>query len=131
MLIATFGPTTAWSGKTITREGDAFVLEDHGSISAGDIMEYDRQGHLLWVNAGTRAWVGSKAQGTTKSQSRAPASRATSRTSEAQDAAKAVTTQPESPRRRYVKRALLVAIVVLAIANTALLLTLLGVFRGL
>lgn len=46
MIVATFGPTTAWIGKTITREGDVFILEDHGPISAEAIMEYDRQGHL-------------------------------------------------------------------------------------
>lgn len=46
MIVATFGPTTAWIAKTITREGDVFILEDHGPISAEAIMEYDRQGHL-------------------------------------------------------------------------------------
>ena len=61
MIIATFGPTTEWVGKTITREGDVFMLEGHGPITAADVMEYDRQGHLAWVNAGTRAWVGSRA----------------------------------------------------------------------
>lgn len=61
MLIATFGPTTGWVGKQITREGDAFILEGHGPISAADIMEYDRSGHLVWAIDGTRAWVGSRA----------------------------------------------------------------------
>jgi len=61
MLIATFGPTTAWVGKTIMREGDAFILEDHGAVSAQVIMEYDAQGHLVWTTAGARAWVGSLA----------------------------------------------------------------------
>ena len=58
VLIATFGPTTAWVGKRISRDGDAFILEGHGPISTHDIMEYDRQGHLVWVNDGTRAWIG-------------------------------------------------------------------------
>lgn len=62
MLIATFGPSTGWAGKTITREGEVFTLEDHGPISAADVMEYDRQGHLVWANEGTRAWVGAKSQ---------------------------------------------------------------------
>lgn len=62
MLVATFGPTTGWLGKKITREGDAFVLEDHGSISAGDVMRYDQQGHLDWANDGMRAWVGARVQ---------------------------------------------------------------------
>ena len=38
-----------------------FVLEGHGPISAADVMEYDRQGQLVWANDGTRAWVGAKA----------------------------------------------------------------------
>jgi hypothetical protein len=61
MLIATFGPTTEWVGKTIIRDGDIFLLEDHGPVSARDVMEYDRQGHLVWADVGTRAWVGSLA----------------------------------------------------------------------
>jgi hypothetical protein len=44
MLIATFGPSTGWAGKAITRGGDVFTLEGHGSITAADVMEYDRQG---------------------------------------------------------------------------------------
>lgn len=62
MLIATFGPSTGWAGKTITREGDVFTLEGHGLITTADVMEYDRQGQLVWANDGTRAWVGSRAQ---------------------------------------------------------------------
>lgn len=62
MIIATFGAGTGWVGKTITYENDAFVLEGFGSIRAADLMEYDRQGHLVWVNDGTRAWVGAKAK---------------------------------------------------------------------
>jgi len=61
MLIATFGPTTGWAGKTIIREGDVFLLDDHGPVSAHDVMEYDKQGHLVWADVGTRAWVGSLA----------------------------------------------------------------------
>ena len=70
MLIATFAPTTGWAGKKITREGDAFIFEDYGEISAQDIMEYGRQGHLVWANEGTRAWVGSKAAAAPKPPSR-------------------------------------------------------------
>jgi TM2 domain-containing membrane protein YozV len=62
MLIATFGPTTGWVGKTITFENDAFVLQDHGQVSASDVMNYDQQGHLSWATDGTRSWVGSKTQ---------------------------------------------------------------------
>jgi len=57
MLVATFGPSTGWAGKTITREGDAFILEDHGPISAQGVMQYDRQGHLVWADQALRAQV--------------------------------------------------------------------------
>ena len=59
MLIATFGPITGWAGKTITREGEVFTLKGHGPVTAASIMEYDRQGQLVWANEGTRGWVGS------------------------------------------------------------------------
>jgi hypothetical protein len=62
MLIATFDSTTDLAGKTITREGDAFVLQDHGPISARDVMEFDKQGQLVWSTEGAWAWVGSLAQ---------------------------------------------------------------------
>src|SRR5664280_3196519 len=62
MLVATFGPTTTWTGKTVTYTDGAFVLEGHGPISAQDVFEYERQGHLVWSMDGIRAWVGAKAQ---------------------------------------------------------------------
>jgi hypothetical protein len=61
MLVATFNATTGWAGKTITHDAGVFSLEGHGPITAADVMAYDRQGFLSWTNAGTRAWVGSKA----------------------------------------------------------------------
>jgi hypothetical protein len=61
MLIATFGPTTGWAGKTITYEDGAFTLEGHGRISAQDVIEYERQGHLVWPYDGLREWVQSSA----------------------------------------------------------------------
>ena len=83
MLSATFGPTTAWVGKKISRDGDAFILEDHDPISTHDITEYDRQGHLVWVNDGTRAWIGAKAKGSRLAHVAAPATAtAPSRTTE-------------------------------------------------
>ena len=132
MLIATFGPTTAWAGKTITREGDAFVLEGHGLISADDVMEYDRQGHLLWVNDGARAMVGSKASGSQILNAAAATATTTTtpRTGEAQEAATGAGSQPSSRNRTNLKRALLVAIVVLIVTNAVLILNILGAFRG-
>ena len=61
MLVATFGQSAGCAGKKITSENGQFLLEDHGDIAAADVMEYDRQGQLIWVNDGTRAWVGSHA----------------------------------------------------------------------
>ena len=131
MLIATFGPTTAWAGKRITREGDAFVLEGHGPITAGDVMEYDRQGHLLWVNDGARALVGSTAGSSQVSNAAAASATATPRTGEAQEATTGAGSQPSSRKRTNLKRALLVAIVVLIVTNVVLILNILGAFRGL
>ena len=62
MLVATFGPTTTWVGKTVTYADGAFVLEGHGPITAQDVFEYERQGHLVWSMDGIRAWVGARAQ---------------------------------------------------------------------
>jgi hypothetical protein len=131
MLIATFGPTTAWVGKTITREGDAFLLEGYGRISAGDIMEYDRQGHLAWANDGTRAWVGSKAKGLRASSATPAITIVTPRKSKARGARTGVDSQPSSRKKTHLKRGLLVAIFVLVVTNVVLILTILGTFRGL
>jgi zinc-ribbon domain len=57
LVVATFGPTTGWVGKTITYENQQFVLEGLGPISAEGVLEHDRQGHLLWAYAGLREWV--------------------------------------------------------------------------
>jgi hypothetical protein len=57
MLVATFGPTTGWAGRTITFYDGRFTLEGHGPITAGDVLEYDRQGHLLWAYDGLREWA--------------------------------------------------------------------------
>ena len=57
MLIATFGPTTGWAGKTISYENGLFSLEGFGLITAGDVLTYDGQGHLVWPYAGMREWV--------------------------------------------------------------------------
>lgn len=130
MLIATFGPTTAWVGMQITREGDAFVLEVHGPISADDIMEYDRQGHLLWVDAGTRAWVGSKAKGSQVSKAAAEPATAIPSSGDAQDLMTGAGSQPSPREPRYLRRALLLAIIALVVANVVLILVISGVVHG-
>ena len=57
MLVATFGPTTAWAGKTITWDGNQFVLEGYGRIPGSALVDYDQQGHLQWASAELRSWA--------------------------------------------------------------------------
>jgi len=57
MLIATFGPTTGWAGKSISYDNGRFSLEGHGLISAADVLTYDGQGHLIWADDGLRGLV--------------------------------------------------------------------------
>jgi hypothetical protein len=57
MLIATFGQTTGWVGKTISYDDGLFSLEGFGLITAADVVAYDGQGHLEWAYAGLREWV--------------------------------------------------------------------------
>lgn len=57
MLVATFGPTTAWVGRTITWDGSQFVLEGQGRIPAAALVDYDQHGHLHWASAELRSWA--------------------------------------------------------------------------
>lgn len=57
MVVATFGPSTGWAGKSIDYSGEKFFLEEIGAISRQDVVEYDQQGHLVWESPETRAWV--------------------------------------------------------------------------
>jgi hypothetical protein len=62
MLVATFGPTTAWVGNSITWDGVRFVLEGYGPVPAAALVDYDLQGHLQWASAELRSWAQSYAQ---------------------------------------------------------------------
>ena len=57
MLVATFGPATAWQGREIIWETDHFVLVGHGAIAAAGVLDYDRRGQLIWADAGLRSWA--------------------------------------------------------------------------
>ena len=61
MLVATFGPSTAWAGKTITWDGSQFVLEGFGRVPAAALVDYDQHGHLQWASAELRSWAWSYA----------------------------------------------------------------------
>jgi DNA polymerase-3 subunit epsilon len=59
LLIAVFNQTTGWSGRTITYEEAQrqFTLQDHGPITAQDVLGYDVQGQLDWAREELREWV--------------------------------------------------------------------------
>jgi len=57
MLVATFGPTTAWQGREIIWDVDRFILVGHGAIPAAGVLDYDRLGQLVWTQPELRAWV--------------------------------------------------------------------------
>ena len=129
MVIATFGPSTAWEGKQITLQDGRLILEDHGPVGPADVMEYDRQGHLVWASEGTRAWVGSKAATAALGGGGLHAARRLWKTagSSEPDAAEHAAHGGEPERTVRLKRLFLVAIGVLVVANAALLLMILGV----
>ncbi len=55
MLVATFGPSTAWQGREIIWDVDHFILVGHGAIPAAGVLDYDRRGQLLWTEPALRA----------------------------------------------------------------------------
>ena len=57
MLVATFGPSTAWQGREIIWDVDHFILVGHGAIPAAGLLDYDRRGQLIWAQPGFRAWA--------------------------------------------------------------------------
>ena len=57
MLVATFGPSAEWAGKAVSYEDGRFTLEDFGPITPRAVLDYDREGQLLWASEETRAWV--------------------------------------------------------------------------
>jgi hypothetical protein len=129
MLAATFGATTGWIGKTITYENEQFMLEGHGPITPADVMNYDRQGYLVWVNDGARAWVGARVEASHRSQVAAPSTAtAPSRTNEAPGATPGASGRYSPRAGAYLKRVLLLAIALLVVANVVLLLILARAF---
>ena len=73
LVVATFGSTTAWMGRTITFCGGRFVLEDHGAIAAADVLVYYAQGHLVWAYDGLHEWVYQLAQQAAQPEAETPA----------------------------------------------------------
>ena len=57
MLVATFGGSTGWAGRTISHEAGRFLLDGFGPIPAQALLDYDSKGQLVWAYAGLREWV--------------------------------------------------------------------------
>ena len=57
MLVAMFGPSTAWQGREIIWDVDHFILVGHGAIPAAGVLDYDLRGQLVWARPEYRAWV--------------------------------------------------------------------------
>jgi hypothetical protein len=57
MLVATFGPSTGWAGKTITYDNGQFTLEDFGPVTVRDVLSYHERGQLIWAYEGLQEWV--------------------------------------------------------------------------
>jgi hypothetical protein len=57
MLVATFGPATAWEGREIIWDVDRFILVGHGAIPAAGVLDYDRLGQIVWARPELRSWV--------------------------------------------------------------------------
>ena len=61
MLIATFGPATAWNGRQITYDGAGFALQDHGRVLPADVLAYERAGQLAWASDAAHEMVATAA----------------------------------------------------------------------
>ena len=58
MLLATFGPTVGWAGKTITFENEQFTLEGHGVISASATSSPSGTDVAEMLMLYVRFWIG-------------------------------------------------------------------------
>jgi hypothetical protein len=57
VLVATFGPSTAWHGREIIWDLDHFILVGHGGIPAAGLLDYDRLGQIVWARPEYRPWA--------------------------------------------------------------------------
>lgn len=60
MLVATFGPSTGWAGRSISYDGGQFILADFGPITAQQVLSYDAAEQIEWEYDGLRAWVATR-----------------------------------------------------------------------
>jgi RNA polymerase subunit RPABC4/transcription elongation factor Spt4 len=51
-------PGTYGAARQITYADGEFDLERDGPIAARDVLQYDREGRVTWVDEGLREWVG-------------------------------------------------------------------------
>jgi hypothetical protein len=57
MVIATFSPNSALSGKSITYEDGRFALEGSLALDSKQVLEFDERGELEWAYGGLREWA--------------------------------------------------------------------------
>lgn len=56
MLVATFGPSTAWVGRSITYSDGRIWFDGH-PITSQMLIQYDRGGYLVWAYPEMRTWA--------------------------------------------------------------------------
>ena len=113
MLIATFGPSTAWVGKTIEYDGAKFVLEGYGPVAAQAVLDYDRQGHLVWTSAQSKELVAMMAT------SQAPASMQTPVAAAGPPTVRPLASPMKKPVSPVAVAVIVAAVVILAIIGIA------------
>jgi hypothetical protein len=110
VLIGVLRSADGQAGRKITYGAGAFTLEGRVATSLNDVIAYDRQGQLEWVNEGTRAWVLSLAASTASAPAQAAAQAADP------------TSQSRKPRIRWaVVVPLAIAVAVVAVVLTVAL----------
>jgi len=129
VLIATFGANTAWVGTRLTWVDGRFVVEGQGPVTPETVMDYDRQGHLIWVNEGARAWVGSRAARGTRAAAGVAAGGDEPRMLAGPAGSKSDGLPRTEARTVLLKRIVLLVIGILLVVNLALVVMLVGGLR--
>jgi len=62
MLIGAFTPMDGWAGKTVeySETSEHFTVQDHGPLTAQQVLKFEAVGHLAWASEEARALVESR-----------------------------------------------------------------------